>query len=128
MRGVEPGLGRRGGAVEIGLSGAGNFRLRWSARLRLGGRVLEGCEIGEKVGAAARVLHHHRHRRAWHELGRVGQELDEGVGVPGEARALERRGEVRPCSDPALRPETPASEGPIPFTPGWLEWQAEHCA
>ena len=34
----------------------------------------------------------------------------------------------KPDSDPALRPATPASEGPMPFTPGWLEWQAEHCA
>jgi len=34
----------------------------------------------------------------------------------------------KPDSDPAFRPATPASEGPMPFTPGWLEWQAEHCA
>src|SRR4029450_6007994 len=34
----------------------------------------------------------------------------------------------KPGRDPAFRPVTPASDGPIPFTPGWLEWQAEHCA
>ena len=58
------------------------------------GRVLERREIGEQIGPAGLVRHHDRHRRARHELGRVGQELDEGLGVPGQPRALHRRGVV----------------------------------
>ena len=94
VRGVKPGVSRGGGPVELGLRGTGDLGHRRSRRLRLCRRVLESCKIGEQIGPACLVRHHDRHRRARHELGRVCQELDEGLGVPGQPRATDRRGVV----------------------------------
>ena len=88
VRGVKPGIGRGGGPVEIGLRGTGDLGHGRSGRLGLRRRVLERGEIGEQIGPSRLVRHHDGHRRARHELGRVGQELDEGLGIPGQPRAL----------------------------------------
>ena len=94
MRGIKPAIGRSRGSVEIGLSWTHDLRDRRPARLRLGGRVLQGREIGVEVRPAGRIRHHHGHRRSRHELARVRQELDETLGSPGEPRALQRGREV----------------------------------
>ena len=94
MRGVKPAIGRSRGAVEIGLSWTHDLRNCGPARLRFGGRVLQGREIGVEVRPAGRIRHHHGHRRSRHELAWVRQELDEILGGPGEPRALQRRREV----------------------------------
>ena len=84
VRSVEPGVGRGRGPVELVLGGTGDLGDRRPARLRRCGRVFERGEIGVEIGAARLIGHHHRHRRSRHELARVCQELDEGLGVPGQ--------------------------------------------
>ena len=85
VRSVKPVVGRGRRSVELGLGGAVIFGAAGRLGLASARRVFERGEIGEEVGPSRLVGHHDRHRRARHELGRVCQELDEGLGVPGQS-------------------------------------------
>jgi hypothetical protein len=91
--------------------------------LRAGHSRLQCLEIGDDVLTIVVAGHADDHLGAVNVGAGILNKLVERLLIPGDGSRLEGGRVVEPGFGSALRPNTPASDGPILFTRGSVAWQ-----